>query len=185
MPATNNAPFSSSEWTFLSRLLAMVAEQFAYKSSTDFALEASDEHKAIVAAAIERAGVSGNWGDDNATGEDCVAQVMDEDAQIVTFMDWMAEHLAARCATRAAGAAAPASGAELALMAELLDVAREDHDDAEGLGLVPHAIDMTGDNRAVLASISSEDTRPPGQETRVPFKAALIFFGERCAAASS
>lgn len=167
MPTSTSPPMSSGELAFLGDLLAMVAEQFSYKSCTDYPLEPSAKNKAIVAAAIERAGQDG-W-------EDYVAAVMAEEEQIVIFMDWMAGHLAARCAEHAL------SGAELAMVADMLDVAREDHDDAEDLGLVPHAIEASDANRAILAQISDEATRPPGHENSVPVKAALIYFSERCA----
>jgi hypothetical protein len=167
MLASTSTPMSSSELTFLSHLLAMVAEQFSYKSCSDYPLDPTAENKAIVAAAIERTGQDG-W-------EDYAAAVMAEEEQIVIFMDWMAEHLGARCHEAAL------SGAELAMIADMLEVAREDHDDAEDLGLVPHAIEASDDNRAVLALISDEATRPPGHENSVPFKAALIYFSERCA----
>jgi hypothetical protein len=129
-------------------------------------LDPSAENKAIVAAAIERTGQPG-W-------EDYAAAVMAEEEQIVIFMDWMAEHLAARCLEHAL------SGAELAMVGDMLEVAREDHDDAEDLGLVPHAIEATDENRAILALISDPATRPPGHENSVPFKAALIYISERC-----
>jgi hypothetical protein len=180
MPANTAATFSPSEWSFLATLLKQVADQFSYKSATEFALEASAANKAMVAAAIEQVGVSGDWADDDASWQDYVAAVMNEDEQIVAFQDWMAAHLATRCAATATLSATPLNAAELALCAELLDVARDDHDDAEPLGLVPHAIETSADNRAILAKISSEETRPPGQETSVPFKAALIHFAERC-----
>jgi hypothetical protein len=167
MSTSTTSPMSSSELAFLGTLLAMVAEQFSYKSCTDYALDPSAEHKAIVAAAIERIGQPG-W-------EDYAAAVMAEEEQIVIFMDWMAEHLGARCQEHAP------SGAELAMIVDLLEVAREDHDDAEDLGLVPHAIEASDANRAILAQISDEATRPPGHENSVPFKAALIHFSERCA----
>jgi hypothetical protein len=167
MPASTSTTMSSSELTFLGHLLAMVAEQFSYKSCSDYPLDPSAENKAIVAAAIERTGQDG-W-------EEYVAAVMDEEEQIVIFMDWMAEHLGACCRERAL------SGAELAMVVDMLEVAREDHDDAEDLGLVPHAIEASDANRAILAQISAEATRPPGHENSVPFKAALIYFSERCA----
>jgi hypothetical protein len=167
MPTSTFPPMSPSELAFLGDLLAMVAEQFSYKSCSDYPLDPSAENKAIVAAAIERTGQDG-W-------EDYVAAVMAEEEQIVIFMDWMAGHLAACCAERAL------RGAELAMVADMLEVAREDHDDAEDLGLVPHAIEASDANRAILAQISDEATRAPGQENSVPFKAALIYFSERCA----
>ena len=80
----------------------------------------------------------------------------------------------------AGGVGAPITGVELALIADLLDVAREDHDEAEELGLVPYAIEATVQNRAILAAISDEESRPPGQETSVPVKAALMHFSQRC-----
>ena len=180
MSTYTDTPLSPGEWSFLASLLSLVAEQFAYKTCTDFALDASIEHKAIVAAAIERVGVAGDWGDEDASWQDYVADVMAADEQIITFMDWMADHLAARCHAIASCEGPAITSAELALIADMLSVAREDHDDAEALGLVPDAIETTHENRAILARISSEDTRPPGQETRVPFKAALIHFEERC-----
>ena len=167
MPTSTSLPMSPGEQALLAHLLDLAAEQFSYKSCTDYPLAASAANKAIVAAAIERAAEDG-W-------QDYVAAVMAEDEQLVIFMDWMAAHLGARCREQAL------SRAELAIAADMLDVAREDHDEAEELGLVPHAIDVTNDNRAILNQISDAATRPPGQETRVPLKAALIYFVERCA----
>lgn len=175
-----HTPFSLQEWALLAYLLDTVAEQFSYKSCVDYPLDASAEHKAIVSAAIERMGNSGHWGDEDASWQDYVAAVMAEDEQIVTFMDWMAGHLGARCQALAADGGVPMNSAELALIAELLDVAREDHDEAEALGLVPHAIESNAGNRAILGQISDEQSRPPGQETSVPLKAALIYFAQRC-----
>jgi hypothetical protein len=106
MPATTT-PFSPGEWTFLSKLLALVAEQLSYKSSTDYPLDANDGNKALACAAIKHAGLSGDWGDEDASWEDYVADVMAEDDQLVTFMDWMAAHLAVRCEALAAGSALP------------------------------------------------------------------------------
>ena len=180
MPTSTTPSISSDEWDFLATLLALAAEQFSYKSCADYPLDATDEHKAIVAAAIEGAGRSGNWGDEDASWEDYVAVVMAEDEQIVAFIDWMAAQLAARCQALAGGVGAPMTAAELALIADLLDVAREDHDEAEELGLVPYAIEATVRNRAILAAISDEASRPPGQETSVPVKAALMHFSQRC-----
>jgi hypothetical protein len=173
---------SQGEWEVLGELLALVAEQFSYKSSTDYPLPATAEHKAIVAAAIERVGRSGDWSDEDASWEDYVAAIMAEDTQIVTFMDWMAAHLAVRCKQAAAGAD-PLNAAELTLITDMLEVAREDHDEAESLGLIPYAIEQTVSNRAVLAQISDEATRPPGQEAQVTVKAALMYFAERCTVA--
>ena len=34
--STTNTPLSPAEWSFLSTLLALVAEQFSYKSCTDY-----------------------------------------------------------------------------------------------------------------------------------------------------
>jgi hypothetical protein len=181
MSTSTTSSISQGEWSVLAELLALVAEQFSYKSSTDYPLAPSDEHKAIVAAAIERVGRAGDWSDDAASWEDYVAAIMAEDTQIIAFMDWMAEHLAARCQLAAAGAE-HLSDAEMALIVDMLEVAREDHDEAESLGLVPYAIEQTAANRAVLAQISDETTRPPGQEAQVTVKAALLYFAERCAA---
>ncbi len=182
MSTTTAPPFSAAEYSVLGHLLALVAEQFSYKSDTQFSVAASAEHKAIVAAAIERIGLSGSWGDDETGWETYVAAVMEADEQIVTFMDWMADFLSARCHRLAAGAGAgaPMTAAEQALVAELLAVARDDHDEAEALNLIPYAIDVTADNRAVLATIFDEQSRQPGQENSVPLKAALRYFEERC-----
>lgn len=185
MPTSTTASFSPAEWDFLATLLALAAEQFSYKSCADYRLDATDEHKAIVAAAIERAGKSEDWGDEDASWQDYVAAVMAEDDQVVAFLDWMAGHLAARCQALAGGVGAPMTGVELALIADLLDVAREDHDEAEELGLVPYAIEASVGNRATLAAISDEASRPPGQETSVPVKAALMHFSQRCQALSA
>lgn len=180
MSTPARTPFSPQEWALLAYLLGAVAEQLSYRSCVDYPLDASAEHKALVAAAIERVGTSGDWADEDASWQDYVAAVMAEDEQIVTFMDWMAGHLGARCRALADGSGAPMERAELALIADMLDVAREDHDDAEALGLVPYAIETSDENRGVLADISDEQSRPPGQETSVPFKAALIYFAQRC-----
>ena len=174
-------PFSPAEWHFLGTLLALVAEQFSYKSCSDYPLDATDANKALAAAAIERAGRSGDWGDDNASWEDYVAAVMVEEDQIVTFMDWMAAHLAARCLLLAAGTGAPMNDAERAVTAELLGVALDDHDEAEAMDLVPYAIEADIDNRAILAQVSPEENRPPDQAGNVPLKAILIYFAERVA----
>lgn len=182
---TPPTPFSPAQWSLLASLLATVAEQFSYKSCTDYPMQATDEHKAIIAAAIERAGQGGDWGDDDATWQDYVAAVMAEDEQVVTFMDWVAGYLGERCEALAGNSGAPMNRAELALIADMLSVAREDHDEAEALGLVPYAIETTDANRAVLAAIFDAGARPPGQETSVPFKAALIYFEERCARLSA
>ncbi len=182
MSTTTATPFSAAEYSILGHLLALIAEQFSYKSDTQYALDASGEHKAIVAAAIERVGVSGDWGDDESSWESYVAAVMEEDEQVVTFMDWMADYLSARCTDLAVGSVAAMTRAELALIAELLAVAREDHDEAEALDLVPYAIETTADNGAVLAQIVDEQSRQPGQENSVPLKAVLFYFEERCQA---
>lgn len=176
-------PLSSQEMSLLATLLALLAEQFSYKSCTDYPLEATDENKAVAAGAIERAGTCGNWGDDATTWEDYVAGVMDQDDQFVTFMDWMADHLAVRCQALAGGAMTPMNGAERAVIVELLGVGIDDHDEAEALDLVPYALDADDTNRAVLAEISPEQTRPPGQAASVPLKAILIHFSERLASA--
>ena len=175
--------FSPDEWSFLSTLLALVAEQFSYKSCSDYPLDATAENKALAAAVIERAGLSGDWGDEDASWEDYVADVMAQEDQIVTFMDWVAAHLAARCRQLADGTGQIMTGAEQAAMADLLGVALDDHDEAEAIGIVPYAIDMDADNRAVLAHVSPEATRAPEQAASVPLKAVLIHFAQRAAAA--
>lgn len=173
-------PMSSSECLFLATLLGTVADQFSHKSCTDYLLAPSADNKAVAAAAIERAGLAGDWGDEDASWEDYVAAVMDAEDDVTTFMDWMAAHLGARCAALARGEGAPLNGAELRMIAEMLGVALEDHDDAEALGLVPYAIDEDDGNRAILAQVSDVETRPPGQETSVPFPAVLMYFVDRC-----
>ena len=179
--STTNPPFSPGEWSCLATLLALVAEQFSYKSCTDYPLGATTDNKALACAAIECAGLSGNWDDEDASWEDYAAAVMAEDEQIVTFMDWMAAHLAVRCQALAAGTGEPLNGAARAAVAQLLCVAREDHDEAEAMGLVPHAIESGDENRAVLAQVVPEDARAPGQASSVPFKALLIYFAQRVA----
>lgn len=176
----STSPPSPGEWSLLGTLLALVAEQFAYKSSTDFPLAASDENKAIVAGAIERVGHGGDWADDDATWEDYVAQVVAEEDEIVTFMDWMAGYLGARCQAVAAATGAPLGRGELALIVVMLGVALEDHDEAEESGAVPFAIEESDDNRDILARICDPQSRPPGQENSVPLKAVLIHLTERC-----
>jgi hypothetical protein len=175
----SHTPLSTSETALLGTLLGTVAEQFAHKSCTDYTLEASAANKAIVAAAIEQAGTSGDWGDDDASWQDYVAQVMDADDAVTTFMDWMAGHLAARCRSRV-----PLNGAELSIVAEMLGVALEDHEEAEALGLVPYAMQESAENRDILALISDVESRPPEQETSVPFQAVLMYYIERCIGAA-
>ncbi len=176
-------PLSPAELSFLALLLGLVAEQFSYKSRTDYPLDATDDNKALVAAAIEHVGLSGDWGDEDASWQDYVADVMAEDDQIVTFMDWLTAHLAARCQALAGGTGAPLNGVERTAIVDLLGVAREDHDEAEAMGLVPHAIASGDENRAVLAQVSPEETRAPEQANSVPLKAILIYFAERVASA--
>lgn len=178
-----STPLSPGEMSLLSTLLALLAEQFSYKSCTDYPLDATTENKALAAVAIEHAGTSGDWGDDEATWEDYVADVMDEEDQFVTFMDWMAHYLAVRCQALAAGTGTPVNGAERTVIVELLGVGIEDHDEAEAMDLVPYALEADDANRAVLARISPEKTRPPGQATSVPLKAILMYFSERLASA--
>ena len=175
-------PLSPRELSLLVTVLALLAEQFAHKSCTDFPLDASVDNKALACAAIERAGRAGDWGDAEATWEAYVANVMDEDDQIITFMDWMADYLAARFLALAAGKGAPMNDAESAVLIELLGVALEDHDEAEAMNLVPHALPVDAAHRAVLAEIFPEDTRPPGA-AGVPLKAILMYFSERLAGA--
>ncbi len=180
MSTSVQAPFARGEWSFLATLLGMVAEQFAHKSCTDFPLAATAENKAIVSGAIERAGRGGDWGDDEATWEDYVCQVMAEEDEIVALMDWVADYLAARCRAVADATGAQLNGDEMGLVILMLDVALEDHDEAEESGVVPYAVEESDENRDILARISDKDTRAPDQETRVPLKAILMHFMERC-----
>ena len=179
--STTNTPLSPAEWSFLSTLLALVAEQFSYKSCTDYPLDATDANKALAAAAIEREGLSGDWGDEDASWQDYVADVMAEEDQLVTFMDWMAAHLAVRCEALGAGTGQPINEAEQSAIVELLGVALDDHDEAEAMDLVPYAIEAGDENRAILAQVSPEENRSPEQATSVPLKAILMYFSERVA----
>ena len=179
-----NPLFSTAESSFLAKLLSLVTEQLTHKSSTEFALAPSAANKALAAACIEQAGRAGEWGDDAPDWLAYIAYMLESDDDVVTFMDWMSAYLATRCQALAAGSGAPLNVAELAVTAELLEVARDEHDEAAALDLVPHAIDVDDANRAILVQIWNPDFRPPGQENRVPMTMILAHFAQRCLDAS-
>jgi hypothetical protein len=115
-PANNTSGLTPTELDWLARFLEESAEEFDQHGCNDFELPATEENKAIIAAAFEHQGDDGY----NFT----VDEIMASEGQVYMYDHWVMTYFAHRCkelATRP-DANPPLSPAEHRVIAILLDL---------------------------------------------------------------
>ncbi|MFZ6756309.1 hypothetical protein ACO0K9_03750 [Undibacterium sp. Ji50W] len=148
--------FSSSEVELLAMLLEEAGNEFADHSANDFTMPATDENKAIFAAAFELCAEPQDEDDENSDEDGLsLKYIMEAEDQVFVYNDWLMTYLASRCQNlfKQADSAPALTKAELNIMSELLAEAHEDRLNSAGSVCYDLTFLATPKNKVLMAAV--------------------------------
>ncbi|MFZ6770969.1 hypothetical protein ACO0LM_28265 [Undibacterium sp. Di26W] len=148
--------FTPTEIEILAMLLEEAGNEFAEHSANDFTMPATDENKAIFAAAFELCGEPQDEDDENFD-EDALSikHIMEAEDDVFIYNDWLMTYLGSRCQNlfKRPDSAPALTKAELKIMSYLLVEAYEDRLDSAGAVCYDLTFLATPENKTLMAAV--------------------------------